>query len=176
MGVHRFRWLSLLGLAVISACATLGPVSAPVDLVSGSRCTIRVWDRQNPADAGNQVDYWGTIASADSNKIELIDADSEQVNGQTLLANPRDLPLAIWVRRMKVRGKNKYVLRRDQVLTTEILDPNRLRQIMSSYIKGTRVNIRVCDTANPHDPRASRCVGRSFADERSSDRTEIGGQ
>ncbi len=155
MGV-RLLLLVTCGLCAVPGCAMLTPQPAPNELVSGARCTIRVWDRTNPDDLSKRADFWGTIASANAEKIELVDADSEQIVGKPLLEDPKRIPPAIWVRRMRERGKNKYTIRRDQILAVDVLDAQRVKQVLASYPFGTRCNIRTCDTANPHDPAGYR--------------------
>jgi hypothetical protein len=92
------------------------------------------------------------LATIDAQKIELAEADTEAIAGKPLLEDPKQLPLAIWVRRMREKGKNKYTLRRDQVQSIDVLDARRLQLVLASYPLGTRCNVRTCDTANPHDP------------------------
>jgi hypothetical protein len=163
MSVRLLLLLAISGLGVVLGCATFSHQPAPNELVDGVRCTIRVWDRNNPNDAANRIDYWGTVASADAEKIELIEASTEATAGKPLLEDPKQLPPAVWVRRMRERGTSKFTLRRDQILSIDVLDPRRLKQAMSSYISGTRCNIRTCDTANPHDPAGYRDVWGAVA-------------
>ncbi len=145
-------------LLLPAGCALLAPAPAPAsnELVNGARCTIRVWDPSNPQDATKRMDYWGTVASAGSDKIELIEADSEPVAGKPLLEDPEKLPPAVWVRRLRQRGQNRYTIRRDQILLIKVLNPDRVKQVLVSYPVGSRVNIRTCSTDNPHDAAGYR--------------------
>ncbi len=163
MAARSLCLLVISGLAAMPGCAMLTPQPAPNELVGGARCTIRVWDRANPDDAAKRIDYWGTVASADAEKIELIEANTEATAGKPLLEDPKQLPLAVWVRRMRERGTNKYTIRRDQILSIDVLDQARLKQVLSSYPVGTRCNIRTCNTANPHDPAGYRDLWGALA-------------
>ncbi len=156
MGARILVGCAILGSAVLAGCALLTPAPPPNELVDGAHCTIRVWDPANPEDASKRMDYWGTVASSGPDKIVLVDAASEAVAGKPLLEDPKLLPPAIWVRRLRQHGKERHTIRRDQILSVEVLDPSRLKQVMTSYPLRTRCNIRTCNTDNPHDPAGYR--------------------
>jgi hypothetical protein len=151
MSVRLLRVLTIACLAGLAGCAAIAPQQVTADLPVDARCTVRVWDRQNPADAASQVDIWGTIASADAEKIVLVAASTEPVAGKPLLEDAKALPPAIWAQRLKSHGTGKFTIRRDQVLAVEVLSDVRVKQIMNSYPPGTRCNIRICDAARPYD-------------------------